>query len=56
MTSIRSLTGGALSALMILAATQANAQVKFNPPAPKIAIVDVQAIMRESLSSKSVRE
>jgi len=30
--------------------------VKFDSPAPRIAIVDVQAIMRESLSAKSARE
>ena len=56
MTCIRSLTAGVLSALMILIATQANGQAKFNAPAPKLAIVDVQAIMREALSAKSVRE
>lgn len=56
MTRTRPLTAGLFAALMMLTASQANAQVKFNPPAPKIAIVDVQAIMRESLSAKSVRE
>ncbi len=52
----RLLTSGFLAAIMILAVSPANAQVKFNAPAPKIAIVDVQAIMRESLSAKSARE
>ena len=56
MTNILSLTRALLTALIVLAASQANAQVKFNSPAPKMAIVDVQAIMRESLSAKSARE
>jgi len=56
MISTRSLTGGLIAALMMLGVTQANAQTKFKAPTPKIAIVDVQLIMRESLSAKSVRK
>ncbi len=56
MTSFRLLTGSLLAALTILVTSQANAQTGFNAPAPKVAIVDVQAIMREALSAKSVRE
>lgn len=51
----RPLVSSLIAALMMLAATQANAQIKFNAPAPKIAIVDVQSIMRESLAAKSAR-
>lgn len=54
--STRSLTGGLLAALMILAVPQANAQSKFKAPAPKIAIADIQTIMREAVSAKSARE
>lgn len=56
MMSTRSLTGGLLAALMILAVPQANAQSKFKAPAPKIAIADIQTIMREAVSAKSARE
>lgn len=56
MMSTRSLTGVLLAALMILAVPQANAQSKFKAPAPKIAIADIQAIMREAVSAKSARE
>jgi len=56
MISTRSLTGGLLAALMILGVAQANAQTKFKAPAPKIAIVDIQAIMREAVSAKSARK
>lgn len=56
MTRIGSLTSGLLAAIMILVVSPANAQVKFNAPVPKIAIVDIQAIMRDSLSAKSARE
>lgn len=50
------LIGALFAALIILAATQASAQIKFSAPTPKIAIVDVQSIMREAVSAKSVRE
>jgi Skp family chaperone for outer membrane proteins len=40
---------------MILGVAQATAQTKFTAPVPKIAIVDIQAIMREAISAKSVR-
>lgn len=53
---IRSLAGVFVAALTILAVSQATAQTKFNSPPPKIAIVDVQAIMREAVSAKSVRQ
>lgn len=56
MMSTRSLTGGLLAALMILAVPQANAQSKFKAPAPKIAVADIQTIMREAVSAKSARE
>ena len=42
--------------LAAFAATGAHAQDKFDPPTPKIGIVDMQAILRESLSTKSARE
>ena len=51
-----SLVSGLFVALLMMGATPANAQIKFKAPAPKIAIVDVQAILRESLSGKSARE
>jgi Skp family chaperone for outer membrane proteins len=41
---------------MILGVSQANAQDKFEGPTPKIAIVDMQAILRESLAAKAARE
>ncbi len=57
MTRTRILTGGLFAALLfVLSGAPASAQVDFNPPEPRIAIVDVQAILRESLSAKSVRE
>ncbi len=56
MMSTRSLTGGLLAALLILAVPQANAQSKFKAPAPKIAVADIQTIMREAVSAKSARE
>ncbi len=56
MTRTRILIGSLIAALMMLAASQANVQIKFDAPAPKIAIVDVQAILRESLSAKSARK
>jgi Skp family chaperone for outer membrane proteins len=56
MMNIRSLTAGLLAALMILGGTHANAQTKFKAPAAKIAIVDIQAIMREAVSAKSARQ
>ena len=56
MTRTRILIGGLIAALMMLVASQANAQIKFDAPAPKIAIVDVQAILREALSAKSARK
>jgi Skp family chaperone for outer membrane proteins len=49
------LVSSLIAALIMLAASQANAQFKFNSPTPKIAIVDVQTIMRESLAAKSAR-
>ncbi len=52
----RSLIAGFFVALMILAASPAHAQAKFEGPTAKIAIVDVQAILREALSAKSARE
>lgn len=55
MTRTRSLTGALLAAFMILGVAHANAQTKFKAPTPKIAIVDIQAIMREAVSAKSAR-
>ena len=55
MTRTKTLIGVFLSALLMTAVTPASAQTKFTGPAPKIAIVDVQEIMRESLPAKSVR-
>lgn len=55
MIGMRSLTGGLLAALMVLGIAHANAQTKFKAPAPKIATVDIQAIMREAVSAKSAR-
>ncbi|MFT5181262.1 MAG: Skp family chaperone for outer membrane protein [Alphaproteobacteria bacterium] len=55
MTRTRPLVSSLFAALMMLAASQANAQIKFNSPTPKIAIVDLQGIMRESLAAKSAR-
>lgn len=52
----RSLLSAIVAALMLLAAAPAHAQAKFEGPTPKIAIVDVQAILREALSAKSARE
>lgn len=56
MISIRSLTGGLLAALVIFVVSQADAQTKFKAPPPKIAIVDVQAVMREAKAAKSARD
>ncbi len=58
MTCTRSLTASffATLTLVILVASQANAQAKFEAPAPKVAIVDIQAILREALSAQSARE
>lgn len=53
---IRTLTGGLFAALIIFASSPASAQVTFKGPAPKMAIVDVQAILRESVAAKSARE
>ncbi len=55
MISTRPLTTTLLAAFMILGVAQATAQTKFTAPVPKIAIVDIQAIMREAMSAKSVR-
>lgn len=52
----KSLSAGLFSILVALAVTPAHAQSKFTAPPPKIAIVDVQAIMREAKSAKSARE
>jgi Skp family chaperone for outer membrane proteins len=51
-----SFIGGLLAVLMVLAVSHVHAQVKFTNPEAKIAIVDVQVIMREALSAKSARE
>lgn len=51
-----SFIGGLLAVLMVLAVSHVHAQVKFTSPEAKIAIVDVQVIMREALSAKSARE
>lgn len=56
MISIRSLTCGLLAVITVLAVSQANAQTKFKAPAPRIAIVDIQAIMREAVSAASARK
>jgi len=40
---------------LILSAAPTTAQTKFDAPAPRIAIVDVQAIMREAVAAKSAR-
>ena len=56
MTRIGSYTASLLAALVLLTAPHADAQVNFNAPKPKIAIVDMQVIMRESLSAKSLRK
>ncbi len=55
MISTRSLTGTLLAAFLILSAAPTTAQTKFDAPAPRIAIVDVQAIMREAVAAKSAR-
>ncbi len=55
MMGIKLFTHGLMAALLILVASQASAQNSFNAPTPKIAIVDVQAILRESLAGKSAR-
>jgi Skp family chaperone for outer membrane proteins len=41
--------------MFILQSVELNAQSKFRAPAAKIAIVDVQAILRDALSAKSAR-
>lgn len=56
MIGMKSLAGGLLAALMVLGIANANAQTKFKAPEPKIAIVDIQAIMREAVSAKSARQ
>ena len=57
MKSLKPLIGGLIAALiLILVGSPASAQDRFKSTTPKIAIVDVQAIMREALSSKSARE
>ncbi len=56
MMRIGSVICGLIMAFAVLGTSQANAQAKFDAPAPKIAIVDVQAILRASLAGKSVRE
>ena len=56
MNRTRLLTASLCAALMILVSSQAIAQAEFTGPAPKIAIVDMQAILREALSAKSARE
>jgi Skp family chaperone for outer membrane proteins len=56
MIRIKSLTGGLLAALVIFVVSHADAQSTFKAPPPKIAIVDVQAIMREAKSAKSARD
>ena len=43
------------SLMFILQSVELNAQSKFRAPAAKIAIVDVQAILRDALSAKSAR-
>ena len=43
------------SLMFILQSVELNAQSKFSAPAAKIAIVDVQAILRDALSAKSAR-
>jgi len=55
MISTRSLTGALFAGIMILGVAQANAQTRFTAPAPRIAIVDIQAIMREAIAAKSAR-
>ncbi len=55
MISTRSLTGTLLASFLILSAAPTTAQTKFDAPAPRIAIVDVQAIMREAVAAKSAR-
>lgn len=55
MISTRSLTGTLLAAFLILSTAPTAAQTKFDAPAPRIAIVDVQAIMREAVAAKSAR-
>ena len=57
MKSLRPLIGSLIAALiLILVGSPASAQDRFKSTTPKIAIVDVQAIMREALASKSARE
>jgi len=45
-----------LGALIVAAPIAAEAQDKFSAPPPKIAIVDVQGILREAVAAKSARE
>jgi len=56
MIRMRQISGCLAAMLFIAAASNASAQDKFSAPAAKIAIVDVQLILRESLAGKAARE
>ena len=56
MMRIKFFTGCLAAALMVMVTSSASAQDKFNAPAPKIAVVDVQAAVRDSLAGKSARD
>jgi len=42
--------------VVLLSSASALAQDKFNPPTPRIAIIDVQGILRDAVAAKSARE
>ena len=56
MMRINHFTGCLVTATIIMVGSSASAQDKFSVPAPKIAIVDVQAVVRNSQAGKSARE
>ena len=56
MMRIKHFTGCLVTATIIMVGSSASAQDKFSGPAPKMAIVDVQAVVRNSQAGKSARE
>ena len=56
MMRIKHFTGCLVTATTIMVGASASAQDKFSGPAPKMAIVDVQAVVRNSQAGKSARE
>jgi len=53
---MKSIYAGLFAVSIALATLPAQAQTKFSAPTPKIAIVDVQKIMREAKSAQAARE